>query len=148
MEALAKKYRGRARFVFVYTQEHHANRAFLPPPQMGLQPIPTLDRTADRFERTQRARDFRTLMHGRVRPILVDEDDEEGFTRVQNAYDARYAARLVVVDQHGMIALDKIEGMGAESAVVEECLRKLLGDPLASPETQQAAQGQVAVGDG
>jgi hypothetical protein len=103
MEALAKKFQGQVRFVFVYCQEHHPDREFTPHPSMYAKIIPALKQTANRAEREERAREFRRQMKGSVRRILIDEDDDSGYSKVQVAYNAQLGARVIVVDTRGQI---------------------------------------------
>jgi hypothetical protein len=103
MEALAEKFQGQVRFVFVYCQEHHPNQEFTPNPLMYAKIIPALKQTANRAEREEHAREFRRQMKGSVRRILIDEDDDSGYSEVQVAYSAQLVARVVVVDTRGQI---------------------------------------------
>lgn len=71
-------------------------------PGSPIEVIPALAPTLDRAERELRAREFRRLMKGGVRRILIDEDGdgEDGFSRVQCLYHAkRSGGRILLIDR-------------------------------------------------
>jgi hypothetical protein len=121
LDRLAKKYRDKIQFVFVYCQEFHPSRGEYPiPPAMGSGVIPDLGQIANRAEREERARDFRRLMKGSFRRILVDEDDVGLFSLVQNTYKARVGAHIILVDTNGRIVRNE---MGVRATELEMWLQ-------------------------
>jgi hypothetical protein len=114
-EALARKYQGRAQFVFVYSQEAHSD-------------APALSTAAGAFsgptrtwaERAERARAFHKA-HQSGRRILVDEDGERSASR---QYGGR-SNHLVVVGTDGRIVFKQ---EFANAALLGTFLGALLGD--------------------
>ena len=90
-------------FLFVYGQEAHPNQEMdgLPGGKYKVH-VPALTPTHTRTERAQRAQEFRRQMKGGVRRFLIDEDEDgsDGFGKVQCLYNARYSARIVVIDRN------------------------------------------------
>ncbi len=126
MDTLARRWEGKAQFVFVYGKEPH--------PHWTDHLIPYLDQTGDQAERATRARAFCDAMGGSVRRFLVDEDGPDHLGAVQSLYGGQQ--RVVVVDTQGQIVFSKAGEVVPE---VETCLQGMipapsrLGDPLALP---------------
>jgi hypothetical protein len=92
-EAVARKYRDRAEFVFVYCQEAHPDA-----PALSTAAGPLAGPTRTWAERAARARTFHDV-HQSVRRALVDEDGEGSVAQ-------RYGGRLnhlVVIGTDGRI---------------------------------------------
>jgi hypothetical protein len=122
MEAMAKKYRGKAEFVFVYCRETHpleeggiGSRYF----NRDSADIPLLPQTHSRAERVKQAEFFRRKTKTQRR-ILVDEDGQHSVLP-SFGLNARAPATLVV-ERGGRIGF-----RGTSPALLEQFLREHLG---------------------
>ena len=97
-EALARKYRDRAAFLFIYCQEAHSGQAFGSAAASGdLLPLPG---TRTWRERADRADQFRRKK-GIARRLLIDEDGERS---VLHLFGGK-GNPLIVVGRDGRILL-------------------------------------------
>jgi hypothetical protein len=136
MEDLAKKYQGRAQFLFIYGREAHADSSqTLASFQAEGHLFPdSLRQTQDRTERAEYAAYFRRQMKGGVRRILVDEDGE-------NNVQAKYLAGvrlLVLVDRNQRIVLSS---QYLPLPLLDETLQRLLQEGSPGPPAGTGASG-------
>src|SRR5207248_392486 len=98
MEDVAKKYEGRAEFLFVYCKEAHPDQPTVLPGDGA--PLPALPQTRTWDERAGRAKSYCSAKQPTAR-VLVDVDGPDG---VQGLYGGGQN-QVVFIDGRGRIAL-------------------------------------------
>lgn len=118
MEDLAKRYAGKAEFVFVYCKEAHPDMVGMRLPGGGKE-VPTIPQTNTREERAPRAEAYCSASQPTAR-VLVDE---EGPSSVQKRYGCEWNEAFVI-DTEGRVVLK--QGM-TDARKIGDYLAKELG---------------------
>lgn len=120
MEDLARKYSGKAHFLFVYGREAHPDQPGMMLPGRR-EEAPVLSETSTWEERAGRARSYCSARQPTAR-VLIDMD---GPDNLHDRYNAG-ANSVVVIDGGGRVALRQALARPDE---LDECLKGLLSAP-------------------